>query len=124
MRSRTRSSETSGPIPSWWRSAGSPNSSTSTRSARSGRGPQPRGTDGCVPDGPLDPDSSAGRERELAARRARIEQGGGPARIARQHAAGKLTARERIADLLDPGTFVELDRFVTHRATAFGMGKI
>jgi propionyl-CoA carboxylase beta chain len=77
-----------------------------------------------VPDGPLDPDSSAGRERELAARRARVEQGGGPARIARQHSAGKLTARERIADLLDPGTFVELDRFVTHRATAFGMDKV
>ena len=48
-------------------------------------------------------------------------EGGGAARIARQHAAGKLTARERIELLLDPGSFVETDRFVTHRATDFGM---
>ncbi len=60
---------------------------------------------------------------DLRARRARIEAGGGEERIARQHAAGKLTARERLAELLDPGTFVELDRFVSHRATAFGMDK-
>jgi acetyl-CoA carboxylase carboxyltransferase component len=39
----------------------------------------------------------------------------------KQHARGKLTARERIDLLLDPGSFVELDRFATHRATAFGM---
>ena len=49
--------------------------------------------------------------------------GGGPARIEKQHAAGKLTARERIDALLDPGTFVELDRFVAHRCTDFGMEK-
>jgi propionyl-CoA carboxylase beta chain len=61
---------------------------------------------------------------ELRARRTRAEAGGGAARIARQHEAGKLTARERVADLLDPGTFVELDRFVTHRATEFGMDKV
>src|SRR5690606_8334723 len=48
-------------------------------------------------------------------------EGGGAARIARQHAAGKLTARERIELLLDPGSFVETDRFVTHRATDLGM---
>src|SRR5690606_40627913 len=48
-------------------------------------------------------------------------EGGGAARIARQHAAGKLTARERIELLLDPGTFVETDRFVVHRCTDFGM---
>ena len=47
--------------------------------------------------------------------------GGGEARIERQHKAGKLTARERIDLLLDAGTFVELDRFVTHRCTDFGM---
>jgi propionyl-CoA carboxylase beta chain len=47
--------------------------------------------------------------------------GGGEERVKKQHAAGKLTARERIDLLLDPGTFVELDRFVTHRATDFGM---
>ena len=47
--------------------------------------------------------------------------GGGQARIDRQHKAGKLTARERIDLLLDTGTFVEVDRFVTHRCTDFGM---
>jgi propionyl-CoA carboxylase beta chain len=48
-------------------------------------------------------------------------KGGGEDRIAKQHAAGKLTARERIELLLDPGTFVEMDKFVTHRCTDFGM---
>lgn len=47
--------------------------------------------------------------------------GGGVARIAKQHEAGKKTARERIAYLLDAGTFVETDRFVTHRCADFGM---
>src|SRR6187397_739606 len=49
--------------------------------------------------------------------------GGGEARIERQHGAGKLTARERLDLLLDPGSFVELDAFVTHRATEFGLDK-
>ncbi len=48
-------------------------------------------------------------------------QGGGAERIKRQHAAGKLTARERIDLLLDPGSFVEVDKFVVHRCTDFGM---
>jgi propionyl-CoA carboxylase beta chain len=48
-------------------------------------------------------------------------QGGGAERIERQHAAGKLTARERIDLLLDPGSFVEVDKFVVHRCTDFGM---
>ncbi|MDP6520261.1 MAG: carboxyl transferase domain-containing protein, partial [Planctomycetota bacterium] len=47
--------------------------------------------------------------------------GGGPKRIEAQHAKGKLTARERIDFLVDEGSFVELDRFVTHRCTDFGM---
>src|SRR5258706_14121095 len=47
--------------------------------------------------------------------------GGGEERVAKQHAAGKLTARERLELLLDPGTFVELDKFVTHRCADFGM---
>lgn len=51
----------------------------------------------------------------------RAEKGGGERRIKRQHDAGKLTARERIDLLLDPGTFVELDKLVTHRCTDFGM---
>jgi propionyl-CoA carboxylase beta chain len=49
------------------------------------------------------------------------ELGGGADRIARQHKEGKLTARERLDLLLDPGSFMELDKFVTHRATDFGM---
>lgn len=50
-------------------------------------------------------------------------QGGGMAKTEMQHAAGKLTARERIETLLDRGTFCELDRFVTHRCNDFGMEK-
>ncbi len=49
------------------------------------------------------------------------EQGGGKERIDRQHNAGRKTARERIEDLIDPGTFVEMDKFMTHRATDFNM---
>jgi len=49
------------------------------------------------------------------------EQGGGPARIKAQHERGKLSARERIDLLLDEGSFVEMDRFVTHRSTDFGL---
>ena len=56
-------------------------------------------------------------------RQAQIETGGGPERIARQHEQGKKTARERIAALLDPGSFNELDAFVTHRCVNFGMVK-
>ncbi len=49
--------------------------------------------------------------------------GGGEERIEAQHKRGKSTARERIDMLLDPGSFVELDPFVTHRCTDFGMDK-
>ena len=49
------------------------------------------------------------------------ELGGGQIRIDKQHKAGRLTARERIYQLLDKGTFVEIDKFVTHRCTDFGM---
>ena len=51
----------------------------------------------------------------------RAEAGGGEDRQAKQHEQGKLTARERIDALLDPGSFMELDKFVTHRCTDFGM---
>lgn len=61
------------------------------------------------------------RLKELAEREQRAELGGGEERIAKQHAAGKLTARERIDLLLDPGSFVELDKFVVHRCTDFDM---
>ena len=47
--------------------------------------------------------------------------GGGETRLARQHAAGKLTARERIELFFDPGTFQEVDKLVTHRCRDFGM---
>jgi propionyl-CoA carboxylase beta chain len=57
----------------------------------------------------------------LEARRAGARLGGGKARIETQHKKGKLTARERIEVLLDPGSFEEYDMFVTHRATDFGM---
>jgi propionyl-CoA carboxylase beta chain len=49
--------------------------------------------------------------------------GGGEKRIADQHAKGKLTARERIECLLDPGSFEEMDMFVRHRSTKFGLEK-
>ena len=60
---------------------------------------------------------------ELRNLRERSRLGGGEQRIERQHARGKLTARERIAILLDEGTFEELDPFVTHRATEFGLAE-
>lgn len=47
--------------------------------------------------------------------------GGGLNRIEKQHASGRMTARERIEMLLDKGTFNELDKFVVHRCTNFGM---
>jgi propionyl-CoA carboxylase beta chain len=58
---------------------------------------------------------------ELAARHAIAEEGGGAERREREKAAGKLSARERVEFLLDEGTFEETDKFVTHRATDFGM---
>ena len=61
------------------------------------------------------------RMSRLDAMREESRLGGGAARIEQQHARGKLTARERLDLLLDPGSFVELDAFVTHRATAFGL---
>ena len=51
------------------------------------------------------------------------ELGGGKQRIERQHAAGRKTAGERIEDLLDPNSFIEIDKFVTHTATDFEMDK-
>ena len=62
-----------------------------------------------------------GKYDDLRRRRAEIIGGGGAARIAAQHAKGKLTARERLGLLYEPGSFQERGRFVEHRATAFGM---
>ena len=61
------------------------------------------------------------RIEDLRKRREKIEAGGGPKRVEKQHASGKMTARERITALLDPNSFVELDAFVEHRCTNFGM---
>ncbi|HEX6909179.1 MAG TPA: carboxyl transferase domain-containing protein, partial [Longimicrobium sp.] len=58
---------------------------------------------------------------QLEELRRKAEMGGGEKRIQAQHERGKLTARERLDVLLDEGSFVELDRFVVHRATGFGL---
>ena len=60
---------------------------------------------------------------ELERRKRDSELGGGEARIERQHKEGKLTARERVALLFDPGSFQELDQLVVHSNTGFGMEK-
>ncbi|PLR76417.1 methylmalonyl-CoA carboxyltransferase [Bacillus sp. V3-13] len=60
---------------------------------------------------------------ELYDRRREVEMGGGDERIEKQHEKGKLTARERIELLVDPGTFVELNPFIEHRSTDFGLDK-
>src|SRR5438477_5662912 len=60
---------------------------------------------------------------QLREREQRAEEGGGPARVEKQHAAGKLTARERIDFLLDEGTFQEFDKLVEHRSRDFGLDK-
>lgn len=59
--------------------------------------------------------------KHLEELRRQSELGGGKERIEAQHARGKLTARERLDLLLDEGSFVELDRFVTHRTVGFGL---
>ena len=58
---------------------------------------------------------------ELKEKREKIKLGGGQKRIDSQHAKGKQTARERIAQLLDEGTFREVDAYLTHRHSDFGM---
>lgn len=60
---------------------------------------------------------------ELHDKKAQIALGGGEKRIEKQHASGKLTARERINMLLDEGTFVEVGAFIKHRSTDFGLDK-
>src|SRR5437868_12034871 len=60
---------------------------------------------------------------ELEKRRDMARLGGGERRIAAQHAKGRLTARERLSVLLDPGSFEEYDMFVEHNATDFGMAE-
>ncbi len=73
--------------------------------------------------GPPSGSAPASRQRseEIEAIRAEARAGGGPERVAAQHQKGKLTARERIALLLDEGSFEEMDAFVRHRAEGFGI---
>ena len=59
----------------------------------------------------------------MNAKKAHILQGGGEKRIEKQHAKGKMTARERLEKLFDDGSFIELDQFVKHRCTNFGQEK-
>ena len=59
----------------------------------------------------------------LTERERLAEAGGGEARLKKQHEQGKLTARERITQLFDPGTFEEVDKLVTHRCVDFGMAQ-
>src|SRR3972149_1030643 len=66
---------------------------------------------------------SESRNRELEDRRRRALTAGGEDRVERQHASGKLTARERVEALLDEGSFEELGQLVTHRSRDFGMEK-
>ena len=68
-------------------------------------------------------DSSQEKINELIEKRSCARVGGGEKAIEKQHAKGKYTARERIAMLLDEGSFEELDMFVTHRCTNFGQDK-
>lgn len=64
---------------------------------------------------------SVDKINDLQSRLDTIQSGGGADRIAKQHKSGKMTARERINQLMDPDSFVEIDAFVKHRCTEFGM---
>jgi propionyl-CoA carboxylase beta chain len=70
---------------------------------------------------PRDPSSEGTPVERLEKMNTAAFAAGGPERVLRQHESGKLTARERIELLLDAGSFVEVGRFVTHRARDFGM---
>ena len=61
---------------------------------------------------------------ELERRLAEADAAGGPEKVAKQHESGKMTARERVLELLDDGSFEEMDKFVSHRCTDFGMEKL
>lgn len=60
---------------------------------------------------------------ELERRLEEADQAGGPDKVAKHHKAGKMTARERVLQLVDQGSFEEIDKFVAHRCTDFGMDK-
>jgi methylmalonyl-CoA decarboxylase subunit alpha len=66
----------------------------------------------------------ADKIKDLKDREAKVRQMGGPKAVEKQHEKGKLTARERLDLLFDPGTFRETDLFVTHRCVNFGMEQV
>lgn len=69
------------------------------------------------------PAKSRSKLDQLRERERHAEEGGGAARVTKQHAAGKMTARERVGFLLDEGSFQEFDELVEHRSQDFGMEK-
>src|SRR3982751_2358353 len=69
------------------------------------------------------PKKAKSRLDTLRERSVEAEQGGGTARVEKQHGAGKMTARERIEFLLDEGSFEEFDKLVVHRSKDFGLEK-
>ena len=74
-----------------------------------------------VPDDQPDPHTTAGKIADLERRRYEAVHAGSQSAVEKQHARGKLTARERIDLLLDPGSFTEFDELARHRAHDFGM---
>ncbi|MBA9008013.1 MULTISPECIES: acyl-CoA carboxylase subunit beta [Thermomonospora] len=75
------------------------------------------------PTGDIDIHTTAGKIAELERRRYEAVHAGSAKAVEKQHAKGKMTARERIDALLDPGSFVEFDELARHRSTNFGMDK-
>ena len=71
----------------------------------------------------LDPHTTAGKIADLERRRHEAVHAGSQAAVEKQHARGKLTARERIDLLLDPGSFTEFDELARHRARDFGIAR-
>ena len=96
-------------------------SDNTATAAEPAQGSSPNGSESASASAPHRPTTaeSLARLREM---RARAYLSGGERRIQQQHAKGKLTARERLDLLLDEGSFEELDMFVTHRISDFGMG--
>jgi propionyl-CoA carboxylase beta chain len=79
------------------------------------------GSDQAEPPAAAAPHTTAGKIADLQRRRDEAIHAGSERAVERQHAKGKMTARERIERLLDPGSFTELDELARHRATAFGI---
>ena len=67
--------------------------------------------------------TTAGKLAELRRRVAEVANAGSTTAVEKQHAKGKKTARERIAMLLDEGTFIEMDKYARHRSSQFGQEK-